>query len=198
MRRFALCLLFVFGLCAVTSAQEQAPKAPIDGRVLQTLLDIDAKVERLSQLSAEDRIDRQHEVAQLREECAALKAKIDALERASPAGRDALLAVNAELRDVDSRLAATRIVRAGLFRRTSSVYVVTGAERQRLSQRRSALMQRRAELFLQVHGVEMPALTGKDRNAMRPFLIGYLQALGIGLMLSSGSHSASVSGVPFF
>lgn len=149
MRSFALCLLFVFGVCPMASAQEQAPKAPVDGRVLQALLDIDAKLERLSELVDADRTDRQHDEAQLREECAALKENQLRMETKMRELQKELefekVLRNAQRRDeervsIERQLSATRWAPAGrLGVRKQRVYVVTGAERAALIARREEL-----------------------------------------------------------
>lgn len=153
MARFIACLLFVFGFCAAASAQEQTPKASVDekfGRLLQALLDMDEKVERLGELVDADRTDRQHDEAQLREECAALKAKVERLEMAlqtrglpqgTASGPDPktmkVSQLEGEISQIDCALRG-RVVRTG-WRRYATQYPST-TRRQELLTRRERLV----------------------------------------------------------
>jgi len=169
-RHLIVCMVYIAFGTQFASAQEQAPKPPADekyARLLQALLDLDAKVERQNELHEQDIADRQHQEAQLREECAALKAKIERLEQVIAIPLD----TNAELREINDRLAATRTIRVGLLRRPVSVYQVTGAERQRLKKRQSELQQ----------------------HTTQAFIIGYIHALGIGLATTSSNTATPFS-----
>lgn len=144
-RHLIVCMVCIAFGAQCASAQEQAPKAPVDekyARVVQTLLDLDEKLERLGDLHEKDIADCRHQQVQLREECAALQAKVRQLEEDLKFEKDLrkMRERADDIAKIERQLAATRIVSSGrLGLRTQQVYVVTGDERVKLTTRLTAL-----------------------------------------------------------
>jgi len=170
MQKIALFCLFVIAIVVPASAQEFSATDEKYAKLVQALLDLDAKVERQGELYEKDLADRRHQEAQLREECAALKAKIEQmeLEHAEQRLSDALTRkmglCDDAIADIERKLASTRTVSAGrLGLLKKQVQAVTGAERARLIARRDDLQKQRtkamAEFMRHVFAKAQAAMT---------------------------------------
>lgn len=157
MQKIALFCLLAIAFAVPASAQEQAPKPPASAdekilKIQQAILDLVEMQDRQNKLFNQEIADSRHQEAQLREECAALKAKLERIELENAEQRlsDALsrkmsLCDNA-IADIERKLASTRTVSAGrLGFLKKQVHAVTGAERTRLVARRDDLVNQRTE-----------------------------------------------------
>lgn len=160
MRQFVLGLLFVLSMCAVTSAQEKAPSPPSQedeiATLKQVIVDLVEMQDRQNKLFNQEIADSRHQEAQLREECAALKAKMQQMdmEHAEQRLSDALSRkmglCDDAIADIDRKLTATRTASVGpLGIRKQRAYVVTGTERTKLVARRDDLQKQRTEAMAQ-------------------------------------------------